>query len=80
MNKTLQVDGSGVRISVWYVCDPVKNKACKKNTCVHSTNGNERHCDRTSHIQFAMLDGEGKPIIAMEQLTPRASPDVPEPP
>lgn len=72
--------GGDVKIKVWYACDPAKNKACKKTTCMHNVYSGMRCCDRTSHIQYSVLDGNGKPIIAMERPMQQASPDVPEPP
>jgi hypothetical protein len=56
---------------IWYLCDPAKNFECRKSSCVHNTESEIRKCDRTSHIQYAMLDEKGKPIIAMEQPKPQ---------
>lgn len=44
---------------ILYLCDPEKNKECKKIAC-HTRHRHE--CEATDHAEFAMLDDEGKPI------------------
>ena len=38
-----------------YLCDPSKNKECKKNTC-------QIKCKLTKYVEFAKLDKNGKPV------------------
>jgi len=65
---------------IWYLCDPIKNVECRKRSCVHNTDSEFQLCDRTCYTLFAVLDGEGNPIIAKAQLKQQAAQDAPEPP
>ena len=38
-----------------YLCDPSKNKECKKNKC-------QIKCKLTKYVEFAKLDKNGKPV------------------
>lgn len=42
---------------ILYLCDPSKNKECKKTVC-------QIICRHTTSLHFAKLDDKGKPIIA----------------
>ena len=48
----------------WYVCDPVKNKGCRKHTCAHNPDALFQACSRTSNPAFAVLDENGEPVKA----------------
>ena len=53
--------------TTFYVCDPEKNKECKKTGCAHVTRRGKKtagDCRATSNPEYAALDGEGKPIVA----------------
>ena len=63
-------------LKIWYLCDPAKNVECRKHACVHNPDSKAQLCDRTSRIQYAVLDGEGKPIIAMERPKLQVLPDA----
>ena len=43
----------------WYRCDPEKNKECRQRSC--GLYGGP--CIRTSRMEYAKLDADGKPII-----------------
>ena len=79
-NETLQhvtqVKPVASTSKIWYLCDSAKNVECRKSSCVHNTDAEFRVCDRTSHIQYALLDGEGKPIIATAQPRLQVLPDA----
>ncbi len=46
-----------------YACDPAKAIGCKKTGCKYNPNTAYPECDRTSHIEWAALDAEGRPIL-----------------
>ena len=46
-----------------YVCDPTKATGCKKTGCKHNPNATYPECDRTSHVEWAALDADGRPIL-----------------
>ena len=43
-----------------YLCDPCKNKECKKATC-------QIKCKLTSNVKFAKFGKDEKPIIAFQR-------------
>ena len=47
----------------FYVCDPEKNTACRKDGCFRGEPNSEAACRMTKHVEFAKTDTEGKPII-----------------
>ena len=47
-----------------YLCDPEKNKTCRKSCCVHNPLAIDCICKATVHLEFAKLDESGKPILA----------------
>lgn len=57
---------TGNEEKVWYVCDPVKNTACRKHTCVHNPEAAYWACDRTANPAFAVLDENGEPMKAVK--------------
>lgn len=55
-----------------YKCDEKKNTKCRKLSC-HVKGG---PCKATSHLEFAVLDLEGKPVeIRQEYRSGRRCPD-----
>lgn len=50
-----------------YVCDPQKAKECKKSCCKYNKNATCNLCERTTHIEWAAQDEQGRPIPA-EQI------------
>ena len=53
---------TGHEEKVWYVCNPLKNRGCKKRTCVHNPEAAYWACDRTENPAFAVLDESGEPM------------------
>ena len=51
---------------VLFMCDPSKNKKCKKTTCIYR-NVPEPLCYRTKDESCARLDENGRPIVAGEE-------------
>lgn len=47
-----------------YICDPVKNTACRKTGCVHNPVALIWHCAHTKNPAFAVLDENGEPMLA----------------
>ena len=45
-----------------FMCDPVKNTACRKNGCVHSPTASIWACYATTSPAFAVLDENGEPM------------------
>lgn len=41
---------------ICYLCDPNKNKECRKTSC-------QKRCFCTQKEEYAMLDENGKPIV-----------------
>lgn len=48
----------------FYICDADKNIKCKKTSCVHNPNTMHNVCDKTSNVDYAKRDEEGRPVIA----------------
>ena len=50
----------------YYKCDPEKNTECKKRSCalVKRRGKNPGECSATDNPDFAMLNEDGKPIVA----------------
>ena len=48
---------------IWYICDPQRAAECKKSGCIHNPESKYPVCYRTSHIEWAALDGKGRPIL-----------------
>ena len=53
----------------WYLCDPKKNKPCRKTDCF-LTGG---HCSHTTHIEFADLEKEKKLAEIRETILKKKS-------
>lgn len=51
----------------YYICDPAKATACRKRTCKQNANAAYPVCDRTSHVEWAATDQDGKPILDERQ-------------
>ena len=45
-----------------YLCDPMKNTACRKCYCLHRPDVKIWACDATTNPAFAVLDENGEPI------------------
>lgn len=50
----------------FYRCDPEKNTACKKRGCALIRRGKRAgaRCEATANPAFAVLNGEGRPVVA----------------
>lgn len=49
-----------------FVCNPEKNKECKRTRCLYNEHAMERRCNCTVDEGCALRDGDGKPIPAYE--------------
>lgn len=38
---------------VYYLCDPEKNKPCRKTNCKHNPDSLTKRCELTSNIKYA---------------------------
>ena len=47
----------------WYLCDPEKNKECRKMGCMHNAASISKSCELTSHPEFEKMDEDGNPVI-----------------
>lgn len=56
---------------IMYMCDPSKNTACSKRMCFENPERKDP-CRSTRDPKYAVLDENGKPIVAYERY--RASP------
>lgn len=45
---------------VLYICDPEKNKECKKTGCVHNKEAKDPYCSKTSRKEYS---ADGIPIV-----------------
>lgn len=45
-----------------YLCDPDKNKQCKKTSCAYNKEAKYHFCKLTSDRRYAQLDDKGEPI------------------
>lgn len=50
-----------------YYCDPDKHTECVKTSCLYG-NGKYRHCDATSHREYAEFDENGEPKVKYASL------------
>ena len=52
------------KTTVYYLCDPKKNKQCKKTSCAYNKSAKYQNCKATTDYRFAQLDDKGNPIIS----------------
>lgn len=51
------IKGAKNMLTIFYKCDPSKNKMCKKTWC-------QNPCKQTTFREFAVKDKLGRPIVA----------------
>ncbi|MBQ7071260.1 MAG: hypothetical protein IJM87_08285 [Ruminococcus sp.] len=50
-----------------YLCDPDKNRQCKKTSCLYNKDSPYPTCLLTSDRRYAQLDDKGEPIEENDQ-------------
>ena len=62
--RTLEKTQVDVEKRELYVCDPEKNTACKRHTCVYNPDALFHNCSSTTNPAYAKRDENGAPMKA----------------